>query len=128
MIELQRMHNGLWVDPDDQSTWLYHQWLLGETFTLHPQHQQQNPPANPPILAPTSREEVEMYVPHVVFGTSELMVGCLFSLAMYKSALGRVEGRDNGAEVVEMVGRLEKGDRMRAGHYKEWRTALEQSS
>ena len=57
MIELQRTHNGLWVDPDDQSTWLYHQWLLGETFTLHPQHQQQNPPANPPILAPTSREE-----------------------------------------------------------------------
>ena len=45
---------------------------------------------------------------------------------MYKSALGRVEGRDNGAEVVEMVGRLEKGDRMRAGHYKEWQTALEQ--
>ena len=71
---------------------------------------------------------VEMYVPLVVVGASGLMVGCLFSLAVYKSALGRVEGWDNGAEVVEMVGRLEKGDRMRAGHYKEWRMALEQSS
>ena len=69
---------------------------------------------------------VEMYVPLVAFGASGLTVGCLFSLAVYKSALGRVEGRDNGAEVVEMVGRLEKGDRMRAGHYKEWQTALEQ--
>ena len=57
MTELKRTHNGLWVDPADQSTWLYHQWLLGETFTLHPQHQHQQRPINYPILAPTSKEE-----------------------------------------------------------------------
>lgn len=56
MAELKRTHNGLWVDPDDQSTWLYHQWLLGEAFTLHPQQQGQQP-INFPILAPTSKEE-----------------------------------------------------------------------
>jgi geranylgeranyl transferase type-2 subunit alpha len=52
-VELERTHNGLWVDPDDQSTWLYHSWLLGETFSL------QQPPQDSerPIIAPTSDEE-----------------------------------------------------------------------
>ena len=50
-LELQRTHNGLWVDPDDQSTWLYHSWLLGETFSL------QEETRNRPILAPISRDE-----------------------------------------------------------------------
>jgi hypothetical protein len=49
--ELQRTHNGLWVDPGDQSTWIYHSWLLGETFSL------QEETENKPILAPSSREE-----------------------------------------------------------------------
>jgi hypothetical protein len=51
-LELERTHNGLWVDPDDQSTWLYHSWLLGETFSL-----QQHPTEERPILAATSDEE-----------------------------------------------------------------------
>jgi hypothetical protein len=52
IIELKRTHHGLWVDPDDQSTWLYHQWLLGETFTLHPSH-----PSPLPILSPPTKAE-----------------------------------------------------------------------
>jgi hypothetical protein len=52
ILELERTHNGLWVDPDDQSTWLYHSWLLGETFSLHNEQDE-----NRPILAPTSVEE-----------------------------------------------------------------------
>ena len=51
MSELKRTHNGLWVDPADQSTWLYHSWLLGETFSLQDGHYSK------PILAPTSKEE-----------------------------------------------------------------------
>ena len=50
-VELERTHNGLWVDPDDQSTWLYHSWLLGEAFSL------QKTPQERPILAPTSDGE-----------------------------------------------------------------------
>lgn len=49
--ELKRTQNGLWVDPDDQSTWLYHSWLLGETFSLSQQDDIK------PILAPTSNGE-----------------------------------------------------------------------
>lgn len=58
------------------------------------------------------------------------MVGCLFSLAVYKLALAGLLGTSEevAGEVVEMIGKLEKGDQMRAGHYKEWRAALEQSS
>jgi hypothetical protein len=51
ITELKRTQNGLWVDPDDQSTWLYHSWLLGETFSLRQQD------GSKPILAPTSKEE-----------------------------------------------------------------------
>jgi len=51
IIELERTHNGIWVDPVDQSTWLYHSWLLGETFALHDKQ------VHKPILAPTSNEE-----------------------------------------------------------------------
>ena len=50
-LELYRTHNGLWVDPDDQSTWIYHSWLLGETFSL------QEIMESRPVLAPTSEEE-----------------------------------------------------------------------
>jgi hypothetical protein len=48
---LERTQNGLWVDPDDQSTWLYHAWLLGESFSLHGVEQEK------PILTPTTTEE-----------------------------------------------------------------------
>jgi hypothetical protein len=51
ILELKRTHNGLWVDPDDQSTWIYHSWLLGETFSL------QEYKDTRPILAPTSDRE-----------------------------------------------------------------------
>ena len=50
-VELERTHNGLWVDPDDQSTWIYHSWLLGETFSL--EHGEERKA----VLAPTSLEE-----------------------------------------------------------------------
>ena len=39
------------MDPDDQSTWLYHAWLVGETFSLHGVADRK------PILAPSSDEE-----------------------------------------------------------------------
>ena len=53
------------------------------------------------------------------------MVGCLFSLAVYKLALGRVGGGDVRGEVGEIILRLERGDAMRGGEYKEWREFLE---
>ena len=58
------------------------------------------------------------------------MIGCLFSLAVYKLALVRVMGTETAVngEVVEMIRNLEKDDQMRAGHYKAWRCALEQGS
>ena len=49
---MDRIHNGLWVDPEDQSTWLYYSWLLGETFSLSSVKDVR------PILAPTSDEEM----------------------------------------------------------------------
>jgi hypothetical protein len=39
------------VDPYDQSTWIYHAWLLGESFSLHGVEQEK------PILTPTTTVE-----------------------------------------------------------------------
>jgi hypothetical protein len=57
----------LWVDPDDQSTWLYHSWLLGETFSLGQQHDIK------PILAPTSNEEKIMVLQGEIKMLEELL-------------------------------------------------------
>jgi len=65
--ELERAHNGLWVDPDDQSTWLYHSWLLGETFSLQLQPQEK------PILAPTSDKEKEAVLQSEIQMLEELL-------------------------------------------------------
>lgn len=59
-----------------------------------------------------------------------LIVGCLFSLAVYKLALSRILGTDISGDfegIGDMIRKLEKGDPMRAGQYKEWRISLEQN-
>jgi geranylgeranyl transferase type-2 subunit alpha len=66
--ELERTHNGLWVDPADQSTWLYHSWLVGETFSLHPGND------IPAILAPTSPAEKVQVLRTEIAMLEELLV------------------------------------------------------
>jgi len=77
------------------------------------------------MLEDLHKEEPDSKCNAMERGKGMLMVGCLFSLAVYKLALGRVGGRDVSGEVGEMICRLEKGDLMRAGEYKEWREFLE---
>jgi hypothetical protein len=55
------------------------------------------------------------------------MVGCLFSLVVYKLGLMRIVGMDFRREIGAMIWRLEEGDSMRAGLYKDWRIALERN-
>ena len=44
---------------------------------------------------------------------------------MYETTLSALQKEKVSAEVVEMVEKLEKNDPMRAGRYKDWRTAIE---
>jgi geranylgeranyl transferase type-2 subunit alpha len=134
-LELDRAHNGLWVDPDDQSTWLYHSWLLGETFSLHAETDVK------PILAPTSPEEkifvlveeVKMLeelleeVPNSkckVSSNRDLITGCLISMSVYKIALGKLRGTDVKKEVNGMIEKLAANDPLRKGLYADWQTAI----
>ena len=136
ITELKRTQNGLWVDPDDQSAWLYHSWLLGETFSLRQQD------GIKPILAPTSKEEKIVVLQGEIQLLEELLeevpdskckspsphwftvVGCLNSISVYKIALARVQQTEVPDEVTRMITKLEQGDPMRAGRYKDWRDAI----
>jgi hypothetical protein len=56
-----------------------------------------------------------------------LTLGCLNSLAVYKSALGRLTGEKFGEKVKVIIGRLAENDPTRKGRYKEWEMAIENS-
>ena len=53
-----------------------------------------------------------------------LIIGCLHSISIYKLALGRLLDQDVCEEVDTMITKLERGDPMRVGKYKEWRLDL----
>jgi len=126
--ELKRTQNGLWVDPDDQSTWLYHSWLLGETFSLRQQTDIK------PILAPTTNEEKVLVLQGEIQLLEDLLEEdpdskwCLNSLSVYKIALARIQQTEVPDEVIKMIEKLEQGDPMRAGRYKDWRDAITRMS
>jgi len=82
-LELERTHNGLWVDPDDQSTWLYHSWLLGESFSLGDDVHQETP-----VLAPTSPAERE----NVLKGEIKLLEDLLEEAPDSKCMFSEVSG------------------------------------
>jgi len=82
-LELERTHNGLWVDPDDQSTWLYHSWLLGESFSLQDDVHQ-----GTPVLAPTSPEERENVLTSEIKLLEELLEAAPDSKCMFSGVTG----------------------------------------
>ncbi|GAA5942787.1 hypothetical protein JCM10213_002948 [Rhodosporidiobolus nylandii] len=108
--EFDLVKQAIWSDPNDQSAWLYHRWLVGEG------------------TVPVLRREIE--------GIDELLEEepdsrwCLESLVHYKRLLttlleredadgSRDERQKLNLECVEMLKKLEEVDPMRAARYRD---------
>lgn len=120
--ELELIKGAIYTDPDDQSVWLYHRWLLNPDSahaTLHP-------------LAPTTRSEHVNHLTQELAMIEELMeeepdnIWCTYAKVHYTLSLRRLdEGGPHDESQTEEVRRLmsvlEANDTLREGRYREWK-------
>lgn len=118
--ELDLIKGAIYTDPDDQSVWLYHRWLLNPDSahaSLHPLA-----PADTDEHVQNLRQELEMI--------AELMeeepenVWCTYAKVNYGLAVRRLTGHDPNDEEMEglrnLISVLENNDDLRKGRYQDW--------
>lgn len=118
--ELELIKGAIYTDPDDQSVWLYHRWLLNPDSahaSLHP-------------LAPATTEEHVHHLNQELTMISELMeeepdnVWCTYAKVDYGLAVQRLSGDEPESadmdSLRELITVLENNDNLRKGRYQDW--------
>ncbi|KAK9480887.1 hypothetical protein V1514DRAFT_317745 [Lipomyces japonicus] len=113
--ELDLITQAIYVDPDDQSVWLYHHWLLTGTDE---------------IVKLSVNEKIELINDQLdsVQQLADLEPDskwCLHSLAQLKTFKAQLEGKPVDSSVIGILDRLIEIDSMRANRYKDWKISLE---
>ncbi|KAK9450431.1 uncharacterized protein V1518DRAFT_413833 [Limtongia smithiae] len=112
--EIALITQAIYTDPDDQSVWLYHRWLLT---------------AND--IAILSSEERIALMQTEIKSISELLEvepdskWCLHSLAFYKEFVAKLQNVKPGPSVIEYLHKLEEIDPMRVKRYEDWESQIQ---
>lgn len=122
--ELELMHQALWTDPEDQSLWFYHHFLISTILSTDPEV------TFTPDLGIEEREEV---VRGQNEGLKEMIDGeepkwIYSALWEYTVGMARMLGREpSGEEKEEMrswLGHLRRLDPTREGRWRDWEVKL----
>lgn len=118
MQEIEYATTAIYTDPDDQSAWLYHQWLI-----MHPQE----------VAPGISSTEVAKMLTDQVKSIAELFEvepdckNCMFFLATYlfhcKKTVG-IEVPAAGITCTDLIGKLQQVDPMRKRMYKHFEAEM----
>lgn len=107
--ELDYTRNALYTDPDDQSSWLYHRWLIMNN-------------AIAPDLTVEERLEILNAEIKSIQELEELEPDnkwCLLSLVEYEEYKSKLQGqKSNRPETLKRLEKLKKADPMRLNRYK----------
>ncbi|KAK9473925.1 uncharacterized protein V1510DRAFT_413071 [Dipodascopsis tothii] len=112
--ELALITQAIYTDPDDQSVWLYHRWLV----------------TSDGIYAVPIDERVAMLRKEIasiaeLYEVEPDSKWCIFSLAFYKELLADLTTAPPPPDVADHVHQLLELDPMRARHYQAWLRKLE---
>ncbi|KAK7202735.1 rab geranylgeranyltransferase alpha subunit [Myxozyma melibiosi] len=111
--EIYLITQAIYTDPDDQSVWLYHRWLVTSSD----------------IVALSIAERTALLHQEIT-SISELLAvepdskWCLHSLAFYKNFLADLTGQEIDKSVGEYLEKLETIDPMRRKRYQDWRARI----
>ncbi|KNE65597.1 hypothetical protein AMAG_09577 [Allomyces macrogynus ATCC 38327] len=104
LVELDLLHNAVYTEPNDQSAWLYHKWLLAQAVDR----------LDAPALAAVRRAELA-----VIEELAELEPECKWVLGalVFLYALGGLATAEEIGKAENMVAELKWIDPYRAQYY-----------
>ncbi|KAK9463389.1 uncharacterized protein V1516DRAFT_667638, partial [Lipomyces oligophaga] len=111
--ELNLITQAIYTDPDDQSVWLYHRWLVATDGIIHLD-----------IESRSSLVEKEIKSIEDLLSVEPNSKWCLQSLAFYKEYLSKLTGSKVDESVKEYLSKLESIDPMRRNRYRDLRNEL----
>ncbi|CCG81338.1 Rab geranylgeranyltransferase alpha subunit5 / FY16936)) [Taphrina deformans PYCC 5710] len=124
LTELELIKGAIYTDPDDQSVWLYHRWLLNPDSA----HQDLHP------LAPTTTEEHVGHLTNELQMIDELMeeepdnIWCTYAKVHYALSLQRLteepHSPEQSAKLKNLMTVLENTDTLREGRYRDWHKSV----
>ncbi|KAK9235848.1 hypothetical protein V1525DRAFT_408665 [Lipomyces kononenkoae] len=111
--EVNLITQAIYTDPDDQSVWLYHRWLITSDDIVKLSSDERKDLLNKEIKSIQELLDVE---PDSKW--------CLQSLAFYKCLLASLAGKAVESSVVGYLDKLQDIDPMRKKRYEDWKVQL----